>query len=174
MTARLSPCVCLAGTAREALAFHRSVLGGEVRVSTSAEFGGGGEGVDPDAVVHGQLDTLAGFTLVVSDAVPGMGASGDGGVALCLSGDDAEHLRACFAGLAEGGKVTTPLRRRCGATSTAPAPTGSGWTGRWRSPPPPPLPPLPPLTSPPDRAGLSGGRWARAGASAGPRASPRR
>jgi PhnB protein len=109
VTARLSPYVCLAGTAREALDFYRSVLGGEVRVSTFAEFGGGGEGVDPDAVMHGQLDTPDGFTLMVSDAMPGMVASGSGGVALCLSGDDAEHLRACFAGLAEGGEVTTPL-----------------------------------------------------------------
>ena len=109
MTTRLSPYVCLAGTAREALAHYRSVLGGEVLVSTFAEFGAGGEGVDPDAVMHGQLDTPAGFTLMVSDAVPGMVVGGNGGVALCLSGDDAEHLRACFAGLAEGGKVTTPL-----------------------------------------------------------------
>jgi PhnB protein len=111
VTARLSPYVCLAGTAREALDFYRSVLGGEVRVSTFAEFGGG-EGVDPDAVMHGQLDTPDGFTLMVSDAMPGMAAAAGGNVALCLSGDDTERLRACFAGLAEGGEVTTPLERQ--------------------------------------------------------------
>ncbi|ABS01817.1 VOC family protein [Kineococcus radiotolerans] len=109
MAPRLSPYVCLAGTAREALDHYRSVLGGEVTVSTFAEFGGGGGGADPDGVMHGQLDTPDGFTLMVSDAMPGAAASTGGNVALCLSGDDAAHLRACFAGLAEGGEVTTPL-----------------------------------------------------------------
>ncbi|WP_432543963.1 VOC family protein [Kineococcus sp. SYSU DK002] len=111
MAPSLSPYVCLAGTAREALAFYRSVLGGEVSISTFAEFGGG-EGVDPDAVMHGQLDTPAGFTLMVSDAMPGMAAGSDGNVALCLTSDDATQLRAWFDGLAEGGKVTTPMERQ--------------------------------------------------------------
>ncbi|WP_432503225.1 VOC family protein [Kineococcus arenarius] len=110
MAVRLSPYVSLPGTAREALAFYRSVLGGEVTVSTFAEFGGGGaEGVDPDGVMHGQLDTPSGFTLMVSDAMAGASAATGGNLALCLFGDDLEQLRGFFTGLAEGGRVTTPL-----------------------------------------------------------------
>nr|WP_205707087.1 VOC family protein [Kineococcus vitellinus] len=99
------------GTAREALAFYRSVLGGEVSISTFGEFTAeGAEGLDPDGVMHGQLDTPAGFTLMVSDAMPGMSAATGGNLALCLSGDDLEQLRGFFTGLAEGGEVTTPLQ----------------------------------------------------------------
>ena len=59
--------------------------------------------------MHGQLDTPAGFTLMVSDAMPGMAAAADGNVALCLFGDDLDELRGFFTALAEGGKVTTPV-----------------------------------------------------------------
>ncbi|PRY12225.1 VOC family protein [Kineococcus rhizosphaerae] len=111
MSTRLSPYVCLAGTAREALEFYRSVLGGEASVMTFADYGGG-EGVDPDGVMHGQLDTPAGLTLMVSDAMPGMSAAGGGNVALCLFGDDSAEGERFFTGLAEGGKVTTPLEKQ--------------------------------------------------------------
>lgn len=114
MSTRLSPYVCLAGTAREALEFYRSVLGGQVSVTTFGEFGGaaGAGGVDPDGVMHGQLDTPAGLTLMVSDAMPGMSAAGGGNVALCLFGDDPAEGERFFTGLAEGGKVTTPLEEQ--------------------------------------------------------------
>jgi len=106
---QLSPYVSLpGGAARAALEFYRSVLGGEVRISTFGEFGGA-EGVDPDAVMHGQLDTPSGVTLMVSDAMAGMAASTGSSIALCLYGDDLDALRASFTGLAEGGEVTTPF-----------------------------------------------------------------
>jgi PhnB protein len=109
---RLSPYVSLTGgTARAALEFYRSVLGGEVRISTFGEFGGA-EGVDPDAVMHGQLDAPSGFTLMVSDAMPGMASATGSSIALCLYGDDLEELRTSFAGLAEGGEVTTPFEQQ--------------------------------------------------------------
>ncbi|NAZ85421.1 VOC family protein [Kineococcus indalonis] len=111
MAPRLSPYVSLPGTAREALAFYRSVLGGEVTLSTFGELGAGGaEGVDPDGVMHGQLDTPSGFTLMVSDAMAGAAPTTGSNLALCLFGDDLEQLRGFFTGLAEGGRVTTPLQ----------------------------------------------------------------
>nr|WP_218885917.1 VOC family protein [Kineococcus aurantiacus] len=99
------------GTARQALEHYRSVFGGEVAISTFGEFGGG-EGVDPDAVMHGQLDTPSGLTLMVSDAMAGMSAKTGGNVALCLFGDDVPTAERFFAGLAEGGEVTTPLEKQ--------------------------------------------------------------
>ena len=109
MASHLSPYVSLPGTAREALAFYCSVLGGKVNIATFGEFGAGGKGVDPDGVMHGQLDTPSGFTLMVSDAMAGMSSATGGNLALCLFGDDLEQLRGFFTGLAEGGEVTTPL-----------------------------------------------------------------
>ncbi|WP_432487519.1 VOC family protein [Kineococcus sp. SYSU DK018] len=108
MAPRLSPYVSLPGTAREAPAFYRSVLGGEVTISTFGEFGVA-EGIDPDGVMHGQFDTPSGFTLMVSEAVAGKSSATGSNLALCLFGDDLEQLRGFFTGLAEGGEVTTPL-----------------------------------------------------------------
>ncbi|WP_432523221.1 VOC family protein [Kineococcus sp. SYSU DK006] len=110
MAPRLSPYVSLPGTAREALEFYRSVLGGQVSTTTFGEFGGAAQGADPDGVMHGQLDTPSGFTLMVSDAMAGTSSATGGNVALCLFGDDLEQLRGFFTGLAEGGEVTTPLQ----------------------------------------------------------------
>nr|WP_205709407.1 VOC family protein [Kineococcus siccus] len=109
---RLSPYVTLpGGTARAALEFYRSVLGGEVSISTFGEFGGV-EGLDPDAVMHGQLDAPSGVTLMVSDAMPGTTSAGAGNTTLCLFGDDLDELRTSFTGLSEGGEVTTPFEQQ--------------------------------------------------------------
>jgi len=112
VTLRLSPYVSLpGGAARAALEFYRSVLGGKVVINTFGEFGGA-EGVDPEAVMHGQLDAPSGFTLMVSDAMAGMAAAPGSNIALCLFGDDLDELRTTFDGLAEGGEVTTPLEQQ--------------------------------------------------------------
>jgi PhnB protein len=109
MASRLNPYVnVLGGKAREALDFYRSVLGGEVAITTFSEVGG--EGPVADQVMHGQLETPAGFTLMVADAPPEMVqvTMGDN-ISVSLSGDDTEELRRWFTGLAEGGRVSQPL-----------------------------------------------------------------
>jgi PhnB protein len=64
----LNPYLNFRGTAKEALEFYHSVFGGELTVSSFAELG-----MDdvPEAerglVMHGQLETPAGFTLMGSD-----------------------------------------------------------------------------------------------------------
>ena len=62
--------------------------------------------------MHGQLETPAGFTLMVADAPPEMVQVTVGNnVSISLSGpaEDGDALRGWFAGLAEGGQV--PLSR---------------------------------------------------------------
>ena len=109
MTSLLNPYVnVLDGKAREALEFYRSVLGGDLTISTFADVGG--EGPVADQVMHGQLETDAGFTLMVADAPPEMVqvTMGDN-ISISLSGDDTEALRGWFARLAEGGQVSQAL-----------------------------------------------------------------
>ncbi len=107
MAATLNPYLSFNGNAREAMTFYQQVLGGELTVSTFDEFGGGGDGV-----MHAQLETPAGFTLMASDTGPGMGEVAAGtNFSVSLSGDD-EALRGYFAGLAEGGTVTMPLEKQ--------------------------------------------------------------
>jgi PhnB protein len=110
MSSLLNPYVNLRGQAREALAFYQGVFGGEVAISTFGEFGM--EGVAADQVMHGQLDTPKGFTLMVSDAPEGMPGSEGSNITICLSGDDTDDLTGYFQGLGEGGQVTTPLEKQ--------------------------------------------------------------
>ena len=110
MSSLLNPYVNLRGQAREALEFYQGVFGGELAISTFGEFGM--EGAAADQVMHGQLDTPKGFTLMVSDAPEDMPGTEGSNITICLSGDDVEDLTGYFHGLAEGGEVTTPLEKQ--------------------------------------------------------------
>ena len=61
MTTTLNPYLNFRGTARDAMTFYQSVLGGELTVSSFDDFGmpvGEGEG---SLVMHSQLSTPSGF-----------------------------------------------------------------------------------------------------------------
>ncbi|MFI5845411.1 VOC family protein [Catenuloplanes sp. NPDC051500] len=108
MVARLNPYLNFQGQAREALEFYQGVLGGETRVSTFGEFGMS-ETPLADQVMHGQLETPAGMTLMVSDLPPDMEYKPGTNVTVSLSGDEAELLRGYWEGLSDGATVHTPL-----------------------------------------------------------------
>jgi len=70
------------------------------------------EGVplDPDNVMHGQLTTDQGFTLMAADNPEGVsGVTPNGHIS--LSGDESELLHGYFDGLAAGGTVDVPLEK---------------------------------------------------------------
>ena len=97
-------------TAREAMEFYASVLGGELDVMTFGDMGT--EGPMATQVMHGQLETPSGLTLMGADAPPEMVqvTFGDN-VSVSISGSDeeAEQLRGWFSALSEGGEVRQPL-----------------------------------------------------------------
>ena len=110
MTSRLNPYLHFPDSARQALEFYREVFGGELVLSTYGE-GSGAEGPDADKIMHGQLETPAGYTLMASDAPEGMPHSSGNTISVSLSGDDAA-LRDHFTKLADGGTVTMPLEKQ--------------------------------------------------------------
>ncbi len=110
MSSLLNPYINLRGQAREALAFYQGVFGGDLTISTFGEFGM--EGPPADQVMHGQLTTPKGFTLMVSDLPESMPLSEGSTITICLSGDDVDDLTGYFQALAEGGTITTPLERQ--------------------------------------------------------------
>lgn len=111
MAARLNPYLSFTNQAREALNFYAGIFGGSPTISTFAEFGM----PDPafgSLVMHGQLETDLGFTLMASDTPPGMPEVVTGNsITVSLSGDE-PVLADYFAKLAEGGQVTMPLARQ--------------------------------------------------------------
>ena len=90
MTSRLNPYIHMRNTAREALDFYKSVFGGEVQVMPFGDMAH--DPADRDLVMHGQLDTPSGFTLMISDTPADMDHKPVAGVTISLSGDDDAEL----------------------------------------------------------------------------------
>ena len=114
MAVALNPYLSFPGTAREAMTFYQSVLGGELTISTFAEFGAG-DGPGSDGVMHSHLETEAGLTFMASDMQPGRDHADHvvgTNMTMSVSGDDAEAMRRWWAGLADGGTVQLPLERQ--------------------------------------------------------------
>jgi PhnB protein len=110
MASKLNPYLNFDGSCREAMEFYQSVLGGELTVNTFGEYGD--EGPGKDGVMHAQLETPDGFTLMASDAPPGMHLDEGSTVSISLSGDDADALRRFWQGLSEGAEVTMPMEKQ--------------------------------------------------------------
>ena len=114
MPSRLNPYISFDGNAREALEFYQSVLGGDLAVNTFGEFGqsGGEHEAVADQIMHGQLESTAGYTIMAADTPPGMDYSPGTNFAVSLSGDDNDELRGYWEKLSEGGTVMVPLEKQ--------------------------------------------------------------
>jgi PhnB protein len=112
MSAVLSPYLSFAGNARQAMEFYESVFGGELLLTTFGQFGMDMPGVDPDQIMHGQLNAAKGFVLMGSDTPPDMQQPGGASITVCLSGTDIEDLRGYFEALGEGAEVSMPLQKQ--------------------------------------------------------------
>jgi PhnB protein len=108
---RLNPYIMFDGTARQAMEHYRDVLGGDLVVTTFAEGGMPADLGDPTSVMHAQLDTPAGFTLMASDTPSSMPHQPGNNISISLSGEDEADLRRWWDGLAAGGSVQMPLEK---------------------------------------------------------------
>ncbi|WP_216901833.1 VOC family protein [Nocardia alni] len=111
MTSRLNPYVAFADTARAALEFYRDVFGGTLTVSTFGDFGDK-EAPGAELIMHGQLETPDGFTLMAADTPPSMRYTPGSSITISLSGDDSAQLRGWWGRLSAGGTVSVPLERQ--------------------------------------------------------------
>ena len=110
MASRLNPYLSFRDNAREAMEYYKSVFGGTLTVNTFGEYGA--PGPDADKLMHAQLETDAGYTLMGSDTPEGMDYNPGGNIVVSLSGDDAETLRGYWAKLSDGGTVGMPLEKQ--------------------------------------------------------------
>jgi len=111
MTSRLNPYISFNGDARDAMEFYKSVLGGKLDLNTFGSLGGA-EGDDADKIMHAQLETDLGFTLMGADTPSHMEFTPGNTMTVSLSGDDGDQLRGYWEALSEGGNVTVPLEKQ--------------------------------------------------------------
>ena len=114
MASRLNPYLSFDGNAREAMETYKAVFGGELNVNTFGDFGAADDPAVKDQVMHSQLETPAGFTLMASDTPPGSEQPYQPGnnFAVSLSGDDEAELRGYWDKLADGGNVALALDKQ--------------------------------------------------------------
>ena len=91
MASRLNPYLNLNGTARQALEFYRGVFGGELNIMTFGDMGMA-DASDAGKIMHGQLETDAGYTIMVADVPSHMEYQAPAGFSVSLSGDDSDAL----------------------------------------------------------------------------------
>ncbi len=111
MSSRLNPYITFNGNARSALEYYEGVFGGTLTLNTFGELGGA-SGADADTIMHGMLETAAGFTLMGADTPPGTEYTPGNNMAVSLSGDDGDELRKYWGALSDGGTVAVPLEKQ--------------------------------------------------------------
>jgi PhnB protein len=106
----LNPYLNFSGQAREAMDFYRSVFGGELIGSTYEEFQMAADPSENELMMHSQLTTPGGMTLMAGDVSPRTGIT-LGTVSIALSGDDKVELTGYWASLSEGATIGEELTK---------------------------------------------------------------
>jgi PhnB protein len=109
MTTRLNPYLNFRDTTREAMEFYHSVFGGELTMSTFAEMHASDDPAEQDKIMHSQLVTEQGLTLMAADTPNSMDYTTGTNFAVSLSGEDEGELRGYWDKLSDGATVTMPL-----------------------------------------------------------------
>ena len=109
MVTRLNPYLGFRDTAAEAMAFYQSVLGGDLERNTFGEYQMSDDPAEADKIMHSQLMTHGGLTLMAADTPNSMEHNPGSSIAVSLSGEDEAELRGYFEGLSAGGTVTAPF-----------------------------------------------------------------
>ena len=108
MATLLNPYLSFRGEAREAMNFYHGVFGGDLVVSTFGEAGMADDPADADLVMHAQLTTADGHTIMASETSPSM-EQPVGRQQISLSGDDEARLSRYWNALSDGATVLEPL-----------------------------------------------------------------
>lgn len=111
MPTRLNPYISFRDNAREAMQFYQSVFGGTLDMSTFAEFQMAEDPAESDKIMHAQLATDNGLTLMGADTPNQMPYDDGSRVAISLSGESEAELRGYWDQLADGGSVMMPLEQ---------------------------------------------------------------
>ena len=112
MATLLNPYLGFRDTAREAMEFYRTVFGGELTVSTFADFHASDDPAEQDKVMHSQLKTGKGLALMAADTPNQMEYTAGTNYSVSLSGgaDDDAELRGYWDKLSDGATIGEPLK----------------------------------------------------------------
>ncbi|MGH8860327.1 MAG: VOC family protein [Jatrophihabitantaceae bacterium] len=109
MATTLNPYLTFRDNARAAMEFYRSVFGGELTTSTFADLHASDDPAEQDKIMHSQLVTGNGMTLMAADTPNHMDYTPGTNFSVSLSGEDDTELRGYWDKLSDGGTAVMPL-----------------------------------------------------------------
>jgi PhnB protein len=109
----LNPYLGFRDNAKDAMGFYQSVFGGELNMSTFAEYHASEDTAEQDKIMHAMLTTENGMVLMGADTPSSMDYTPGSNFSVSLSGSGSEEaeLRGYFEKLADGGTVAMPLEK---------------------------------------------------------------
>lgn len=108
----LSPYLNFRERSRSVMRFYHSVFGGELVLTTFSQLGAAQDPSENDLVMHSQLTTPSGFTIMAADVPKRLyWVAGENNFAIALSGQHSEsaELTGYFEKLTRYGMVDQPL-----------------------------------------------------------------
>ncbi len=110
MSVKVVPHLNLRGDARAALAFYRSVFGGELTIVSYRDAHSVQDPAEADQVMWGQVAASSGFRVMAYDVPSSRPWSpGEAPFFVSLRGETAEEIRGYWEGLVEGATVLVPI-----------------------------------------------------------------
>jgi PhnB protein len=91
--------------------FYQSVVGGELKMNTFNDFHAAQDPADGNLIMHAELETANGLTLMASDTPAGMEYRPGTNIAISLSGENATELTSYYQKLIQDGTVNMPLEK---------------------------------------------------------------
>ena len=107
----LNPYLGFRDNARQAMEFYHSVFGGELTVSTFADFQASTDPSEDGLVMHSQLSGTGGLVLMAADTPARIPYTPGDNFSVSLSGDDEAELRRYWDALSADATITAPLER---------------------------------------------------------------
>lgn len=107
MPDKMNPYLTFIGKARSAMEFYSSVFGGELTLQTLKEANASKSPEQDNLIMHAQLITPDGMTLMASDDPESEAESRN--VSIAVSGEDEKILRTYYDKLVDGATVEVPF-----------------------------------------------------------------
>jgi PhnB protein len=110
MSSQLNPYLTFVGKARSVMDFYSTIFGGELTLQTFKEMHAAQSPEQEELIMHGQLITNDGMTLMASDDPESENESKN--VSIAVTGDNEAKLSEYFNKLSEGGMTIVPMSKQ--------------------------------------------------------------
>ncbi len=111
MATILNPYLGFRDDARAAMDFYQSVLGGKLDYTVFGDMNATDDPTENNKIMHAQLTTPGGLTLMASDTPNSMGFNPGNTISVSISGVDEAELRGYWDKLSEGGTIGMPFEK---------------------------------------------------------------